>query len=365
MIKIITVVGARPQFVKSSVLSKKIKENFSDTINEIVVHTGQHYDKDMSDVFFTELGISKPDITLKTGSGSHAEQTGKIMLGLEDVLKDNNADFVLVYGDTNSTLSAALVASKHPISLIHVEAGLRSNRIGMPEEVNRIVTDRLSDILFCSSELAVNNLKSEGITKNVYDVGDIMYDQFCLQKEKISDKALQKFKLQSKKFILSTIHRAENTDNLVVLKKILNALDKVSQNLEVFIPLHPRTRKIIEKERSLKLNNIRFTDPLPYLEMLELLVNSALVITDSGGLQKEAYFANVPCITIRDETEWTELIHSGWNILCPPVSCDLISSIKKMLNTKFYNHPDFYGDGKSADKILSLIVKTYENSIRM
>ena len=247
MIKIITIVGARPQFVKSSVLSRKIKENYSNSIEEIVVHTGQHYDKEMSDVFFSELGIKKPDVTLTTGSGSHAEQTGKIMLGLENVLKSNTADFILVYGDTNSTLSAALVASKHPIPLIHVEAGLRSNRIGMPEEVNRVVTDRLSDILFCSSDLAANNLKSEGICDNVHIVGDIMYDQFCSQKDRVSNKTLKKFGLSNKNFILSTIHRAENTDNIIFLRKILNSLDKISADLKVVIPLHPRTRKIIEK----------------------------------------------------------------------------------------------------------------------
>jgi UDP-GlcNAc3NAcA epimerase len=365
MIKILTVVGARPQFVKSSVLSRKIKENFSDTIQELVVHTGQHYDKQMSDVFFSELGIKKPDISLRTGSGTHAEQTGKIMIALENVIKQNNADYILVYGDTNSTLSAALVASKHPIPLIHVEAGLRSNRIGMPEEINRIVTDRLSNVLFCSSVTSVNNLKSEGITKNVFDVGDIMYDQFCIQKNKSSNKTLKKFKLSSKKFILSTIHRAENTDNFSILKKILNSLDKISINFKVVIPLHPRTRKIIEQDHSFNLQNICFTNPLSYLEMMELLLNSSLVITDSGGLQKEAYFANVPCITVREETEWVELVKSGWNKLCPPSSCDLIKSTEKMLTTPLGDHPDFYGDGKSADKILSTIIKLYENSIRM
>ena len=328
MIKILTIVGARPQFVKSSVLSRTIKENYSDSIQEMVVHTGQHYDTEMSDVFFSELGINKPDITLTTGSGSHAEQTGKIMLGLESVLKNNSADFILVYGDTNSTLSAALVASKHPIPLIHVEAGLRSNRVGMPEEVNRVVTDRLSDMLFCSSDLAADNLKSEGICDNVYTVGDIMYDQFCCQKNKISNKVLKRFNLSSKKFILSTIHRAENTDNKILLKKILNSLDKISIDLKVVIPLHPRTRKKIEKDNSFNLENICFSDPLSYLEMLELLLNSSLVITDSGGLQKEAYFANVPCITVRDETEWVELVKSGWNKLCPPSSCDLIKSVE-------------------------------------
>ena len=365
MIKIITIVGARPQFVKSAVLSRKIKEDYSDHIEEIVVHTGQHYDKKMSDVFFSELGIKKPDFTLTTGSGSHAEQTGKIMLGLENFFSNNTADYILVYGDTNSTLAAALVASKQPIPLIHVEAGLRSNRIGMPEEVNRVVTDRLSNILFCSSDLAVKNLKSEGICDNVHIVGDIMYDQFCSQKEKISNKILKKFGLSNKKFILSTIHRAENTDNIVFLRKILNSLDKISVDLKVVIPLHPRTRKIIEKDSNFKLKNICLTNPLSYLEMLELLLNSSLVVTDSGGLQKEAYFANVPCITVRDETEWVELVESGWNILCPPSSCDLVKSVDKMLNIEFDEHPNFYGDGKSADKILSTIINIYENTIRM
>jgi len=355
-----TVIGARPQFIKAATVSRVIREYYSNDIEEIVVHTGQHYDSNMSQIFFNELNIPLPICNLNIGSGSHSEQSGAIMVGLESLIKDHNPDWVLVYGDTNSTLAGALVAAKVPCKLAHVEAGLRSYRWGMPEEVNRIVTDRLSDVLFCPTINAKNNLISEGRSQYVVVVGDVMYDSFLYYK-KSADQfvVLNNVGLLSGKYLLATIHRAENTDIPEKLIAIFSILRSISKNIEVVLPLHPRTKKAIN-QLSISLEGIRVIDPVSYLTMIVLVCNSKLIITDSGGLQKEAYFARRPCITFRDETEWSETLDSGWNQLVSlDNESDILEKIKKILdiNTADLEYSYCYGSGDSAKKIVDYLIE--------
>ena len=361
-LKILTIVGARPQFIKASAVSRLICSNKYRKIDEVIVHTGQHYDYNMSQSFFNELGIPVPKYNLEVGSGTHGQQTGVIMSELEKVVNLENPDWVLVYGDTNSTLAAALVAAKRPCKLAHVEAGLRSYRAGMPEEVNRVVTDRLSDLLFCPTILAQKNLEDEGCNQNAILTGDVMYDNF-LHYNGAADHAevIHRYGLLSDQYILVTIHRAENTDNKENLSNILAALRLISKEIEVILPLHPRTKKMIE-EFSLSLKGIKVVNPIPYLSMISLLGSAKAVVTDSGGLQKEAYFSKTPCLTIRDETEWIETLEKGWNRLVSPHDLsEIIDKLNKVLgldcSSMQYNH--HYGLGDSSE----IIINTIANSV--
>ena len=335
MIRIITIVGARPQFVKAAMLSRAIsmrnKEGMS--FEEKLIHTGQHYDENMSRVFFQEMGILKPTWQLHCGNHTHGAMTGQMLMDIEKILIDNQPDYVLVYGDTNSTLAGALAASKLHIPVVHVEAGLRSFNKAMPEEINRILTDHVSSILCCPTQTAVQNLHKENITKGVYHVGDIMYDAALLFGKEAEQRStiLQTLGLSPKEFLLCTVHRAENTDSQERLCQIAQAWTEIAASERIVIPLHPRTKIYLEKYNLLatlqQQPNILFTDPLGFLDMVMLERNARIILTDSGGIQKEAYFHKTPCITLREETEWTETIESGWNQLAGFHAKDIIKCL--------------------------------------
>jgi len=343
-LNISTVIGARPQFVKAAVVSQALKNA---GIIELIIHTGQHYDEKMSQIFWEELSIPEPHKNLEIGSYSHSLQTAKIMMALENEFAHTKPSAVMVYGDTNSTLAAALVASKMNIPLIHIEAGLRSFNREMPEEINRIVTDTLSSLLFCSSDEGVKQLRKEGITVNVFEVGDVMYDAFERFKgPAISSAELYKYGIAgNEKFALATIHRPSNTDNLNNLTQILGAFSEL--DYMVYWPVHPRNK--INLERVVLPKNIRTLPPLSYIEMQSFLHKSAIVFTDSGGLQKEAYWARKPCVTLRNETEWSETTKNNWNILAGPVKENILKAVKKEIDMNSWKR--LYGDGNSAERI--------------
>ena len=350
--KIVTIVGARPQFIKAAVLSK-LFENTNE-IEEIIVHSGQHYDYNMSEQFFKELGIPEPKYKLRVNSSSQASQTGLIMSRLEPVLKKEAPDLVLVYGDTNTTLAASITAAKQGLSIAHIEAGLRSFRKGMAEEVNRVITDRVSDYLFCSSELAIKNLQSEGVKDHLYLVGDIMLDIFLQTLSTFnSEMTLSRFGISKNNFYFITFHRAENIDNHHNLKAIVNGISYLAeQGKPVIIALHPRTQKAI-KTLQLNLGKSKIIDPLSYADTIALLKNASVIITDSGGLQKEAYFAETRCVTLREETEWTETLARGHNILLPPGrSTQLSEIIRKIESSPLDNFLPIYGTGNAGLQIL-------------
>lgn len=347
--KILTVIGARPQFIKAAAVSNILRKNHE----EILIHTGQHYDENMSKVFFEELNIPKPDYNLEVGSGNHGKQTGTMLIKLEEIYEKEKPDLVLVYGDTNSTLAGALCASKLLIPVAHVEAGLRSFNMAMPEEQNRILTDHLSKYLFVPTDSAVKNLKNEGIKNGVHNVGDVMYDAVLhfknLAKEKSS--IINKLNLSDNQYILTTIHRAENTNDINRLKDIFEALNEC-ENM-VVLPLHPRTKKYID-EYGLKFNkNIKVIEPIGYLEMISLEMHAKKIVTDSGGVQKEAFFMEKPCITMRDETEWVETVENGWNIIVGTHKEKILNSIVNFVPER--PQKDIFGDGKAANKILKII----------
>ena len=355
--KILSFVGARPQFIKEAVIHEQLKQR---EVKEILVHSGQHYDFNMSDIFFKVLNIRKPDYNLNVGSGTHAYQTGKMMMELEKIVLKEKPDMILVYGDTNSTLAGALVGAKLKIPVAHIEAGIRQRPKDMPEEINRVLTDRISRYLFCPSNLAVENLKREGIYEGVYFVGDVMYDLF-LKISKIlnnDESVLNKYSLKSKGYILITVHRDFNTDDPKRLRDILEAFDYLSKSFELVFPIHPRTRKRIKEFGfSSFLKNIKVLDPIGYDEMILLTRNSIKVITDSGGLQKEAYFAKVPAIILMEDTGWLELVDIGWNVL---VDADREKIVDSVLN----HNPDLskvdskvYGDGKAGEKIVEILLE--------
>lgn len=360
MIRIITIVGARPQFVKAAMLSRAIsmrnKEGMS--FEEKLIHTGQHYDENMSRVFFHEMGILKPTWQLHCGNHTHGAMTGQMLMDIEKILIDNQPDYVLVYGDTNSTLAGALAASKLHIPVVHVEAGLRSFNKAMPEEINRILTDHVSSILCCPTQTAVQNLHKENITKGVYHVGDIMYDAALLFGKEAEQRStiLQTLGLSPKEFLLCTVHRAENTDSQERLCQIAQAWTEIAASERIVIPLHPRTRIYLEKYNLLatlqQQPNILLTDPLGFLDMVMLERNARIILTDSGGIQKEAYFHKTPCITLREETEWTETIESGWNQLAGFHAKDIIKCLSTSNDKKEIQE---YGDGNTAQKILDLL----------
>jgi UDP-GlcNAc3NAcA epimerase len=349
---IFTVVGARPQFIKAAVMSRVFSK--SDNITEIIVHTGQHFDHNMSAVFFEELSIPKPNYNLAIGGMTHGQMTGRMIEKLEELMLQEKPDAVLVYGDTNSTLAAALAASKIHIPVIHIEAGLRSFNMDMPEEINRILTDRLSSLLFCPTELAVSNLKNEGYAvedKKICNVGDIMYDASLFYAKKRNELA----SVKSSEYILCTIHRAENTDNPNTLAEIVGALNEISQEIEVVLPLHPRTKaKLTEFGLNLDATII---EPASYMDMIGLIRGSKLIITDSGGLQKEAYFFKKKCVTIREQTEWVELIDVGANVLSPAQKGKIASDVKNMLAKKVDFSIKLYGEGNTGDLILENILQ--------
>jgi len=361
--KILTVIGARPQFIKAAVVSHQFKK--SENIKEILVHTGQHYDSNMSDLFFQELEIPQPNYNLEIGSGNHGFQTGQMLAKIEELLLIEKPDWVLVYGDTNSTLAGALTAVKLHIPVAHVEAGLRSFNKKMPEEINRILTDHSSDLLFVPTVTGVNNLKNEGIIGDkVQLVGDVMYDGALLYGEKAQAKSdiLNQLNLTTKNYILTTIHRAENTDSEARIKAIFNGLIKISQSIPVILPLHPRTAKMLKTyDLFAEVNrNLRLIEPVGYLDMVMLEKNAKLIVTDSGGVQKEAFFYQVPCVTLRDETEWIELVQLGWNRLVSPFDEKVVSeeiiktfSIQNNLSNSF----EIYGGGTASVKIVESLLR--------
>lgn len=358
--KILTVVGARPQFIKAAMLNRAIRARGD--VTEVLVHTGQHHDVLMSDVFFQQLDICQPKYALGVAGGTHGDMTGRMMAALDPVLMTEGPDLVLVYGDTNSTLAAAVCAAKLGIPIAHVEAGLRSFNRAMPEEINRVLTDHVSKFLFCPTESAVQNLKKEGITQIVENVGDIMYEaalHYGNRAESLSllTPALRKL-FDSQDYVLATIHRQENTDNLTRLQNIIRGVLELADLHPVVLPLHPRTRAKLGT-RTLSIleahSGIYCTEPLGYLEMLQLERNAGLILTDSGGVQKEAFFFKVPCATLRDETEWSELVDNGWNTLVD-ISEDRIADVA-LSRYGSRGRPDFnpYGDGRTATAILATL----------
>jgi len=359
-IKIVTIVGARPQFIKAAAVSRVIHREYSDRIDEVLVHTGQHFDENMSKVFFEELNIPKPKYNLEISGGGHGAMTGRMLSSIEEVLLNEKPDWVLIYGDTNSTLAGALAAAKIHIPVAHIEAGLRSFNMRMPEEVNRILSDRISTLLFCPTETAVKNLQCEGMVHGVENVGDVMYDVALYYRDRARQQSaiLNKLQLDEGGFVLSTCHRAENTDDPKRLGEILSALTEISINLPVVFPLHPRTRKLIgEYNLSHYLDDLVVTEPLAFLDMVALEQAAKLILTDSGGVQKEAFFYNVPCVTMRDETEWIETVESGLNRLVGASRTAILSSAMDAMKanvTAATIAP--YGQGDAAKKIMSRLI---------
>lgn len=352
MKRILTIIGARPQFIKASVVSKAIKKNSS--IEEIILHTGQHFDQNMSDIFFNQLEIPKPDIRLDINSGNHGEMTGRMLVEIEKIILAKKPDRVMVYGDTNSTLAGALAAAKLNIPVAHVESGLRSFNMSMPEEINRILTDQVSDLLFCPTIAAVENLKIEGFSAKpvkIARVGDVMQDAALMFSEKA---VCQPKGVKSGDFILSTLHRAENTNDPSRLASIIKALNQIHEDVgTVVLPLHPRTRKLIA-EQGLILN-VNVIDPVGYLEMLWLLKHCKLVLTDSGGVQKEAFFFHKACVTMRDQTEWVELIDIGANELVGADSSRIVQATKNHFGRKIADAGSLYGGGHASRSIVKIL----------
>ncbi len=352
--KIVTVVGARPQFIKASAVSRAIKAISG--VEEIIVHTGQHFDKNMSDVFFDEMDIPKPKYNLEINSLSHGAMTGRMLEEIEKLLVAEKPDFVMVYGDTNSTLAGALAAKKMHIKVAHVEAGLRSFNMRMPEEINRILTDRISDLLFCPTQTAVDNLKQEGYDNFQCDIvrtGDVMYDAalFYGEKAELQSKILEELDVSGGDYILATIHRQENTDDLNNLSQIVRALNTVNRSKRVIVPLHPRTKKILEHQSV----PFEFTviEPVGYVDMVQLTAYCFMVMTDSGGLQKEAYFFGKNCVTMREQTEWTELVTNGYNITTGASEQKIIAGFEDMAIRKNDFSTQLYGDGKASFQIIN------------
>ncbi len=344
--KIVTVIGARPQFIKAATISRLLLHD--PDIEEILVHTGQHYDPNMSEIFFEELNIPHPDFNLEVGSDSHAVQTGKMLEGIEEILLKEKPDWTLVYGDTNSTLAGALAATKLNIRLAHVEAGLRSFNRQMPEEINRIITDRISDLLFAPTQTAMINLEKEGLLSSSCLTGDVMFDSTCYYKEKIlKNPGTYQIKGLPGKYLLATVHRAENTDNIDNLKNLFKAFSE--SGLVIVLPIHPRTRKIIANSVRIP-ENVYIIDPVGYLPMLYLTMNATKVLTDSGGLQKEAYFLSKQCITLRTETEWVETLHDNWNIVTGSDPKKILEAIRSAAPSSSQNLS--FGNGKAAEAII-------------
>lgn len=361
--KVVHVIGARPQFIKYFPVSRAIKNlnNKHKVIDDILIHTGQHYDHGMSKIFFEELKIHEPAVNLGVGSGMHGEQTGQMLALLEKALIKEEPDCVVVYGDTNSTLAGALAGAKLGISIAHVEAGLRSYNRAMPEEINRVVADHLSDLLFCPTDISIQNLATEGIIKGVHHVGDVMYDAllyFSSIAESKSD-VLDLFGLESSDYVLLTLHRPSNTDSPATLLQIISALTQLEKFTFVF-PVHPRTQKAI-KNLGIRLpKNLLVTDPVGYFDMLTLEKNAAKILTDSGGVQKEAYLFKIPCITLREETEWIETVDAGWNILAGSETDRIIQAVNSFQPALKWT--PYYGNGDGAEQIVTILLNTHHRT---
>jgi UDP-N-acetylglucosamine 2-epimerase len=351
--KIVTIVGARPQFIKAAPVSKALREAGH---TEFLLHTGQHYDYGMSQVFFDELGLPEPDVNLDVRSGNHGQQTGQMLIGIEEILLAEKPDWVLVFGDTNSTLAGALAAVKLHIPLAHVEAGLRSFNHQMPEEHNRVLTDHCADLLFCPTQTAVENLAKEGLTQGVHQVGDPMYDAVLMFSEKAKQRStiMHDLGLEKGGYLLATIHRAYNTDEPKTLEAILSALASINET--VIFPIHPRTRQRLQEFRFMNngFSNLRVIEPVTYLDMLSLEQNARLILTDSGGVQKEAFFFSVSCLTLRPETEWVETVESGWNLLVGTEPGRILAGLQHVFPSPD-QHPMLFGDGRSASEIVRIL----------
>ena len=381
--KLVTVIGARPQIIKAAALSRAIKNHFSDRIQEIIVHTGQHYDDNMSQVFFDELGIPRPDYNLHVGSASHGVQTARMTEGLESILIKEQPDFIVLYGDTNSTLAGAVTAAKIHVPIVHIEAGLRSFNKTMPEEINRIVCDHCSTLLFSPTKAGFENLKREGFpidneppytidNPKVYHCGDIMYDNslhFADIAEAKTD-IIQRLELTGKPFILATIHRDSNTDQPERLNAIFNALIRLSNECQVVLPLHPRTAKLLktnldgEKQAQLFNNpSISLIPPVSFLEMIALERHAQLVMTDSGGVQKEAYFFQKPCIILRPETEWVEIVQTGNAILADADESRIMQAWQHFQSNPPTTFPEIFGDGHAAEFMLKMMLENFSAKV--
>jgi len=374
--KIVTIVGARPQFIKAEAVSRAIREcnEKKDRIHEILVHTGQHYDYPMDKVFFEELELPRPDYHLGVGSGSHGRQTGIMLERIEAVLQKERPQVVVVYGDTNSTLAGALAAAKLRIPIAHVEAGLRSYKPAMPEEINRLLTDHVSTLLFSPTDQAVRNLVKEGIrngtTRIVKNVGDVMYDSILYystvaEKESRILHDLNLFDPQSAfrnpQYYLATLHRAENTDDPNRLKSIFRALNKIGEKTPVILPLHPRTKKMMKVHRLLfTFKNVKFIRPVSYLNMLLLEKHAKAILTDSGGVQKEAYWFGVPCVTLREETEWVETVRGGWNVLAGASVKRIVKAVSQTKGRRrCLKGNKIFGEGKAGQKIVRILTRHF------
>ena len=348
--KIVTIVGARPQFIKAGPVSRQLRKHHT----ELLVHTGQHYDNDMSAIFFDELNIPAPDYDLGIGSGPQGAQTGAMLARIEELLLYEKPDWVLIYGDTNSTLAGALAATKLHLKVAHVEAGLRSFNRLMPEEINRIVADHVSDLLFCPSITAVNNLANEGITRGVHSVGDVMSDALAYAVERSESRSdiLSRLELEPRRYLLATVHRPENTDNLPRLLSILSAFVEIEE--PIVFPVHPRTRKAVEKAGiNLQSGNLRPVEPVGHLDMVQLERFARLILTDSGGMQKEAYWLGVPCVTMRDQTEWVETVEAAWNVVVGADKQRIMEAVKSFAPSGL--RPPLYGDGHTAEKMEQIL----------
>ena len=370
MIKIVTIIGARPQIIKAAALSRAIKEKFSNEIEEIIVHTGQHYDENMSQVFFDELGIPAPNYNLGVGSGKHGEQTSKMIEGIEEILLKENPDYLVIYGDTNSTLAGAIAASKIHIPIVHIEAGLRSFNKAMPEEINRICCDHCSTMLFSPTATGYKNLINEGFNPEnkkpftidnpgIYHCGDVMYDNSMFFGS--TDNGQQT--TDNNPYILCTIHRNNNTDEAERLSSIVRALLRLSKEEEIIIPLHPRTKKLLDVNLSPDIYNelvnnerIHIIPPASFLEMIKLEKNASIVLTDSGGVQKEAFFFKKPCIIIRSETEWKEIVECGAAIIADANEDNIVNGYYHFKENKISEYPELFGDGKAAEFICNELI---------
>lgn len=357
MITVLTVIGARPQFIKASVMSRYFRENSHLGVAEKIIHTGQHYDKNMSEVFFQQLQIPEPSYHLNINNASHGKMTGKMLEGVEEIILSEKPDYLMVYGDTNSTLAGALAAKKLHVNVIHVEAGLRSFNMSMPEEINRILTDRISDVLCCPTKKSLENLVDEGFENFnclLELTGDIMEDsvRFFEKSLPAEPALLPALDVKKENFILCTLHRQENVDNPERLGRIIRALEKISANIPIIIPLHPRTRQKIE----INTKGIIVTEPLSYSDNLQLLRDCKLVMTDSGGLQKEAYFFRKFCVTLRDETEWVELVENGFNIVAGADETRILNATELFAGKKWNSVSNLYGGGNAAEKVCKAIL---------
>ena len=382
MLKILTIIGARPQIIKAAALSRAIRESFSDKIHEVLLHTGQHYDQNMSEVFFEQLGIPQPDYNLNVGSGAHGKQTATMISGIEEVLLKEQPDFLVLYGDTNSTLAGAIAASKLHIPIVHIEAGLRSFNKSMPEEINRIMCDHASTLLFSPTLTGIHNLESEGFKMDnaspysidnpgVFHSGDVMYDNslFFATLSDEQSKVLGELGLEGKRFILSTIHRDNNTDQPERLNGIFEALYQISirKDIDIVLPLHPRTAKLLKQNLDPDLyanikhqSKIHLIAPVSFLDMIALEKNAVLVMTDSGGVQKEAFYFEKPCIIMRPETEWVEIVEHRAGIICDADTTRIIAAVFHFMGDAKPTFPKVFGDGKAAWFICEQLLK-YKN----